>query len=276
MSEQELAALQGAAEDVAVSDQSETLEATENTEGQGDQPAPVEETEEQKTKSKARRDRRDAADRRARDEVQQSEHRARDAESRLAKLKAYYGAVVEPKEDDYKDAFEYVAAKAAWQSTQASTRYQEHEISGEIEAHKQARQMADQMRMDERATDFRESLPDARARYADFDAVLAVAQRGDVVSHQLSQMILESDSPHDLAYALGRDPDKARALSQMSPTQAARELGRMEARLSLPRAKTQSTAPDPITPIRGSARPIIDPSKMSNEEYRAKRKSGEI
>lgn len=275
MSEQELAALEGAADDVVVSDTSEALEATENTEGQvEDQPAEVVETEEQKSKSKLRRERREAADRRDREEAQKALEKERESTARLERIKAAAKAVVEPKESDFPDPLEYVAAKSAWQNTQMSARYNESEITGEIEAEKRARQIAAERRMNERVKDFQDGIPEAKTRYADFDAVMNVARNGEIVGQAISEMILESDIPHDLAYHLGKNPEQARALSNMNPVQAAREIGRIEARLSLPKAKTQSTAPDPINPVRGNARTPKNPDGMSPQEYRAWREAG--
>ena len=192
----------------------------------------------------------------------------------MARIRAAAKAVAAPKESDFTDPLDYVAASAAYRQAQVAAQMQEVEIGGEVDALKQAQKLAEQMRQKERLAEFAETIPEARARYADFDAALQVAQRSDVVSPALAEMILESERPHDLAYHLGKNPELARALSQMNPVQAARKLGSIEASLSLPRAKTQSSAPEPVNPVRGGASPVANPDKMSVSEWAAKRAAG--
>lgn len=275
MTEQELAAPSEAADEAAVSAVTEASEATENTQGQvEDQPAEGDESPEEKSKSKARRERREAADRRDREEREAESRRLREAETRLERIKAATKAVAEPVEADFADYVEYVAAKGAWKQAQLSARFTENEVKAEIDTVKLAQQQAEQLRTQERVKEFTEAIPEARARYADFDQVIAVAQRADVVSSALSMMILESDAPHDVAYHLGKNPELARTLSAMNPVAAARELGRIEARLSAPRPKTTTEAPAPISPVRGTAKGSRDPSKMSYSEFKAYREAG--
>jgi hypothetical protein len=62
----------------------------------------------------------------------------------------------------------------------------------------------------------------------------------------------------------------------MPLVEAARELGRIEARLSLPKPRTQTDAPEPITPVRGKASASLVADNLSMERYIAERKSGNI
>lgn len=276
MSEQELAAPSEAADEAVISEMTEASEATENTEGQvDDQPAEAAKpAEDERTKSQARRERREAAERRAREEAEANAKRLADSEARLARIRKAAQAVEAPKESDFNDPLDYVAASAAYRQAQVAARMQEAEIGGEMDALKEAQKLAAQMRQQERMAEFAETIPEARARYADFDTALEVAKRSDIVSPALAEMVLESERPHDLAYHLGKNPELARTLSQMNPVQAARKLGAIEASLSLPRAKTQSSAPEPVNPVRGGASPIKNPDKMSVGEWAAARAAG--
>lgn len=273
MSEQELAALDVAADEVVTSEQPEASDATGNTEGQvQDQPAEGESPED-KTKSQVRRERREHQRQREQQEAAETARRLADAEARLGRIKAAAQAIQEPKESDFPDSFEFVAAKAAFNAQKMAAQFQENEVKGEISAVEQARQIAENARLQERQNAYMAEMPEARGRYADFDQVIAVAMRSDIVSPGVANMVLESERPHDLAYHLGKNPELARAISSMNPVQAARELGRIEARLSLPRAQT-TTAPDPIRPVRGAASATPNPDNMTAEEYAAWRSGG--
>ena len=273
MSDQELAALAGAAEIVTTSEQTEASEATENTEGQvSDQPAEGENPED-KTKSQVRRERREQQRQREQQEAAETARKLADAEARLGRIKAAAQAIQEPKESDFTDSFEFVAAKAAFQAHKMAAKMHENEVQGEITAAEQARQRADLARAQERQRDYVEAIPEARARYADFDQVISVAMRSDVVSPAVADMVLDSERPHDLAYHLGKNPDVARAISQLNAVQAARELGRIEAQISLPRPQP-TTAPAPIRPVRGASSATPNPENMTADEFAAWRAKG--
>jgi hypothetical protein len=64
---------------------------------------------------------------------------------------------------------------------------------------------------------------------------------------------LASKKSDRLSYVLGKNQAKLAQLNRMSSEEAAREIGRLEGRLSLPPAtKTKTQARKPITPLRGS------------------------
>jgi hypothetical protein len=275
MTEQELAAPSEAADEATVSAETGSSEATENTEGQVEgQPAEGEESPEEKSKSKARRERREAAERRAKEEADEASRKLRDAQERLKRIEAATTGRKEPRETDYDDPLVYASARALWLARNEDRADEAAQVRTEIEVAQAAREQAEQMRLTDRVKDFAEAIPEARARYADFDQVIAVAQRADVVSPSLSHMILESETPHDLAYHLGKNPELARTLSAMHPVAAARELGRIEAKLNAPRPKTTTTAPDPISPVRGTASGTKNPERMTPAEWRAAREAG--
>jgi hypothetical protein len=123
-------------------------------------------------------------------------------------------------------------------------------------------------------TAFLDTVAEKRSVYADLDQALAVAKDSRVVSFELAEMILEAESPVDVAYHLGKNPDLARALSQMPPQRAAYELGRLEAKLNTPKPKITSSAPDPISPVRPSGVAGKNPANMNAAEYRTWRESG--
>jgi hypothetical protein len=117
-------------------------------------------------------------------------------------------------------------------------------------------------------------LADAKARYADFDAV---ALSDEVpVTPAMGDLIKTSDVGADVAYHLGQNRGLAAQIAKMNPLEAARAIGRIEASLQMPKARTETNAPQPITPVRGGASASLNADKMSMEEYMAARKSGKI
>lgn len=266
------AALEVAAPEV-VTESETTSEVTENTEGQvEDQPGQTEE----KSKSQQRRERREAAVRHAEKEAEAAIARASELEKRLERIKSSRESEAPPKEDDFSDVIEYAAARALWKQRQADAQSETAEISSEAGDHRQvAADIAKRIR-DERAAEFSDQVAEKRAQYADLDQVLAVAQRSDVVANHVADMVLESPAAVDLAYHLGKNPALARQISQLPPLSAARELGRIEASLSMPRPKLQTDALPPINPLKpkGTAAPNVD--GMSYAEYKAARQSGRL
>lgn len=283
MSEQDLAAPSAAADEGAVSAVTDASEATVNTEGQVEgQPAEGSDTldqgaaTEEKTKSAQRRERREAAQRREQEQAEAAKRELAQIERRLAQVREQASYLAEPKEVDYPDPLEFVAARAAWNAQQMAARAQERQITAEADEFQKAQALSQQASLAARSREFNDTIDEARATYADFDQALAVAQDSRFVSFELSQMILESDRPHDLAYWMGKNPEKAKALSSMNPVYAAREIGRIEASLSRPQPKTQTQAPAPINPVRAAATATSDPDKMSYDEFKAARLSGQL
>lgn len=92
-------------------------------------------------------------------------------------------------------------------------------------------------------------------------------------------IINESDNPAQIKYYLGKNPDELEKLGEMTVTQAMRYIGRIEAKLEeqsppVEAKKQVSTAPKPITPVKGASPAVIkDPAKMTMDEYAAFRRT---
>lgn len=84
-----------------------------------------------------------------------------------------------------------------------------------------------------------------------------------IASHAgIGEAILASDNPPALIYHLGKNPDLAYQIAEMNPLRAARELGRIEAGLTRPKAPTVSQAPPPVGSVpSGGPPPNTDMSK---------------
>jgi hypothetical protein len=77
----------------------------------------------------------------------------------------------------------------------------------------------------------------------------------------MAETIQASDVGPDLAYYLGTNPKEADRISRLSPYMQAKEIGKIEAKLSdNPPVKKTTSAPPPIAPIsgRGTGAPAYD------------------
>jgi hypothetical protein len=64
----------------------------------------------------------------------------------------------------------------------------------------------------------------------------------------MAEVIADSEDGPAVAYYLGKNPEAAAAIAQLPPSAAARELGKLEARLAFEREKART----PATPARSA------------------------
>ena len=168
-----------------------------------------------------------------------------------------------PKEEDFKDWAAFEDAKAEYRINKALA-VQRH---ADREAAATSRQAAEQDAQREAAIEaFQERLDETRGAIPDFDAALAAAKDREVKPH-VTELVIESEKGGVLAYYLAKNPDVLTKLNGMTERQATKEVGRLEARLTLAKPKTATAAPSPAKPVTGAAAPGPDPSKMSFAEY---------
>lgn len=104
--------------------------------------------------------------------------------------------------------------------------------------------------------------------------------RTEFLNHSLAQvpafmeLLMDSDNPAELAYFLGKNPDELDKLGDMTPSQASRYIGRLEAKITEtptpePGKRTVSGAPKPIEPLKGAGKTVVekDPDKMTMDEF---------
>lgn len=124
----------------------------------------------------------------------------------------------------------------------------------------------------------------AKESHADYDDVLKlVAEIKLSPAHQV--LFLESEAGAEIAYQLATNPDELKKFAALSPTAAARMFGRLEVSHEGTVAAPQqsetrvSNAPKPPRTLSGRTAGVaakLDPSKLSNAEYRKARESGRI
>lgn len=250
----------------------------EATEGQADSqtapPAPEGESEEQKSEAAKRRERDKAYKDRLRQEAAEARAKAEAAEARKDKIIKAGESEKPPTEADFPDFVELAAAKAVWSARQANRTDQ---VAALDEEAAEARKKADIIAAAERQLidkAWNEQVQAASQRYADFEAV---ALSSDVpITPQVADLIKTSENAADIAYWLGQNRAVAAQICTLSPVEAARAIGRIEASVSAPQARTQSSAPEPVAPVRGRGQPVPNPENMTMAEYIAARKAGKI
>lgn len=142
------------------------------------------------------------------------------------------------------------------------------------------RQQAQEIAHAQRITEKCNAIADEGKRLApDFDRALQTltAEAGPLFERNgrptpLMNVILESDKPAKLLHHLGTNPDLAADLADLTPTQLARKLDRIERDMSESAKPKTSQAPKPLTPVKG-ANTSKDPSSMTDAEFAAWRKA---
>lgn len=173
-------------------------------------------------------------------ETEVAELRRREAERSTAKEP--------PKESDFNGDFEaYNRAMIAHEVAETLRKEQAAATKDDLKARQDE---LTQERVDvhlDRVTEARKVLPD-------YDAVLEKGLNVHMPDKTL-ELIMDSEKSAHIAYYLAKHPESVKSLAKMGPLDAARYLGGLEARLSLPKPKTQTSAPAPVTPLKGGSTP---------------------
>ena len=135
------------------------------------------------------------------------------------------------------------------------------------EAERESAKAREQQEATQRQQTWAERVVSSRKEIPDFDDVVGNSSVG--VNDGIRDALLRSPVGPKLLYELAKDPGVADKLNKMSPYEALMELGAMSARITMPKAAepkqtpiaSMSSAPPPITPIRGggsNAVPVED------------------
>lgn len=153
-----------------------------------------------------------------------------------------------PAEEDYKGDF--LAYERALTAYEVDKRQVTRDLKGRATQAQEARKVVQREKVEEH----QERIEEFREKVKDFDATLKAAPSLKVAPI-VEDLILESEKSAHLVYHLAKNPDRLAKLNAMSERDAAREIGRIEARLSLPNPKTQTKAPPPKAPPKGGSSP---------------------
>ena len=236
---------------------SEDVEATATEDEQIEQPAETEEQEQEKQKQAKGVQKRINELARQRYEAEQraeSERRQRELLEQQIKQQTPKEPG-EPKEDDFETYDEYIRALGRWE---AKKEYEAQKTEEEKQREAVTRQQKEQ--------EFVRRSVEVKAKYEDFDMVRMNA----ILSEPMESAIISSELGPEVLYYLGNHVDESYNISQMDPINAARELGRIEAKISL--TPKSSNAPKPIPKIGSSDNVELDLSdELSMEEWIARR-----
>lgn len=239
-----------------------------------DDPSKTETTEQQEIKKQSKFQRRLERQKTARIAA---ETEARLLREQLAKLEGQKNPreqqeTGEPKREQYEDYEAYLRAVARYDAAQ--------EAEKRLKADREERQRSERSQQDRAgyekvAKSWNEREQKFQAEAKDYEDVVMPFVEEDLghFSEQARLAIVESDKGPQLLYHLAQHPDVAESIATLSPLRQIAELGKLELKLAAP-AKKQSSAPDPIKPI-GSGRSAAQgySDNMTDEEYRAWRKS---
>ena len=243
----------------------------------------IEKEQEEKPKGNPKLERRFSEITKQREEARkeaQTEREARQAlEARLAVLEKQPASQApkvdeEPQPSQFNDAFEYAKALAEFTADQriGEMRRQDAEAKQAQERQKVIETWASKVQA-------------AKASMPDFDDI--VASSDVVVNDDIRDAILESDVGPQILYHLAENDDVAKRIAGLTPKQALREIGKLEARFEVketapePKPITRSKAPAPINPLRGS-NPADVPLSANGEwhgtfqAWKEARKAGKI
>lgn len=150
-----------------------------------------------------------------------------------------------PKAEDFKD--DYVGYSHAMQAYVTDKRLTERDVAEKFTNAIET----ERARVADLVADHKERVAEFRKKVPDYDQVMAKATVP--VAPHIERLLLHSEKSEHLTYVLGKDQKQLSALNRMDPESAAREIGRLEGRLSLPaKPKPQTEARKPIAPLRGT------------------------
>jgi len=115
-----------------------------------------------------------------------------------------------------------------------------------------------------------DKLDAGKKKYDDFDEV---AMNVTVpYSQDMLDIITDSDNTADIAYYFGKNISEAERVSRLPALEAAREIGKIEAKFDLkesePKPKKITNAPEPVKTVGGSDVVTKKPSEMTYSEYK--------
>lgn len=163
---------------------------------------------------------------------------------------------IEPQRESYRDDDAYLQAQV--------------EHLAEKKAAEKLAQRERQTQQERAAEAFHDKAEKAQSKYPDFQAVISNPML--TINEPMAEFITDSDSGAEIAYYLGKNPEKAADIASMSPVKAARELARLETELAARPKPQPSNAPAPITPIEGKSGGSKDPAEMTDAEFAAYRR----
>lgn len=174
-----------------------------------------------------------------------------------------------PKSENFETHAEYLEALTDWKVDQREKAKEAKQRETEVKTQFQKQEES-----------FRAKVAEFKKEQSDYDEVIAdfIEEHGDITfSPGLHELIMTSDLGPAIAYELAKNKEELDRINALSPLVAAREIGKLELRLSKdsesskkPEIKT-TKAPPPLKPVGGNgsakiAKSISDPN-ISQRDY---------
>jgi hypothetical protein len=170
-----------------------------------------------------------------------------------------------PNSDDFETHAEYIEALTDWKLDQREKKSKEQDNRSKVEQKQAELRKSSQERMQA----FAEKKPDFYESLVNLDHV--------TVTPSIEQLVIQSELGPEILYALAKDPKEAERICALEPIAAAREFGKLEAKISSqsdePKKEIKKTtsAPKPIEPVgKSGSAPVskkIDDPDLSFPEY---------
>lgn len=171
-----------------------------------------------------------------------------------------------PERQNFADDVSFIEALADFKATERIK-----EVESKREAESRATQQQREFR--EVTSTYEKRAEAMRAIAPDYDEVVGNDELN--ISKAMAEAIALSENGPKLAYHLGKNPSEADRIARLHPSLAGVELGKLEAKLSAPAAKTISNAPAPLSPVSSAKSIVAELSKLSQEDYeKARAKQG--
>lgn len=169
----------------------------------------------------------------------------------------------DPKNYTEDQAEKYVDDLATWKANKiASEKLQAERKKAEEE---NAKKQADKVREDYNKKWSEKVAKDPSFKERELDVYRYLQTNGLI---DLANTILEDDNNVDLIDHLGKNLGDLEDLATLPPLRAAKELGKITARLGTPQSRTVSKANAPINPVRQTGNNAVKPVEMmSHDEY---------
>ena len=158
----------------------------------------------------------------------------------------------EPKAEQYDDYNDFVKAQAQWI----------------VQQDKIATQAKDDKRQaQDRNVQFNEKLNEGAVKHEDFNEV--VFNDNLRISTNMVEALSDCEHAAEIAYHLGKNPQEAMRIAQLSPIGSAREIGKLEAKFSTaePAQRSKTNSPPATSPVGGSETPTKKVEDMIFEGY---------
>ena len=187
------------------------------------------------------------------------------------------GAPVEPVSDNYDTWDGYEKAHARWVIDVAKHEMRQEQIAEQVNQRLTVQQKEQQK--------LRDTFESRIEKAAEIDSsILSLIEDDTLPVHKSAlDIIYESDIPAELLQALNKDRKEATRIFHLfntNPVMAAREFGKLEAKLQLaPKPippKKVSAAPDPIPTVKGTSSGIVDDLNLPVDQWIARRNKAEF